>query len=39
MKIRVQSIHFDADQKLLMFIQEKIDALPVGAGDTPLQTA
>ena len=27
MKIRVQSIHFDADQKLLEFIQEKVDKL------------
>lgn len=27
MKIRVQSIHFDADQKLLVFIQEKVDKL------------
>ena len=27
MKIRVQSIHFDADQKLLDFIQEKVDKL------------
>ena len=27
MKIRVQSIHFDADTKLLEFIQEKVDKL------------
>lgn len=27
MKIRVQSIHFDADGKLLDFIQEKVDKL------------
>jgi len=27
MKIRVQSIHFDADTKLLGFIQEKVDKL------------
>ena len=27
MKIRVQSIHFNADQKLLQFIQEKVDKL------------
>lgn len=27
MKIRVQSIHFDADRKLLEFIQEKVDKL------------
>ena len=27
MKIRVQSIHFTADQKLLQFIQEKVDKL------------
>ncbi|MFN8165838.1 MAG: ribosome-associated translation inhibitor RaiA [Bacteroidia bacterium] len=27
MKITVQSIHFDADQKLLSFIQEKVDKL------------
>ena len=27
MKIRVQSIHFDADLKLLEFIQEKVDKL------------
>ena len=27
MKIRVQSIHFDADSKLLEFIQEKVDKL------------
>lgn len=27
MKIRVQSIHFDADAKLLNFIQEKVDKL------------
>jgi putative sigma-54 modulation protein len=27
MKIRVQSIHFDADSKLLNFIQEKVDKL------------
>ena len=27
MKLKVQSIHFDADQKLLDFIQEKVDKL------------
>ena len=27
MKIRVQSIHFDADSKLLEFIHEKVDKL------------
>ncbi|MBC7615889.1 MAG: ribosome-associated translation inhibitor RaiA [Pedobacter sp.] len=27
MKIRVQSIHFNADQKLLEFIQKKVDKL------------
>ncbi len=27
MKIRVQSIHFDADSKLLEFVQEKVDKL------------
>jgi len=27
MKIRVQSIHFNADSKLLEFIQEKVDKL------------
>jgi len=27
MKISVQSIHFDADSKLLNFIQEKVDKL------------
>ncbi|WP_129717858.1 ribosome hibernation-promoting factor, HPF/YfiA family [Pedobacter sp. SYP-B3415] len=27
MKIRVQSIHFSADQKLLSFIQKKVDKL------------
>jgi putative sigma-54 modulation protein len=27
MKLRVQSIHFDADKKLLQFIQEKVDKL------------
>ena len=27
MKIRVQSIHFNADQKLLDFINEKVDKL------------
>ncbi|PST82310.1 ribosome-associated translation inhibitor RaiA [Pedobacter yulinensis] len=27
MKIRVQSIHFNADQKLLSFIQKKVDKL------------
>lgn len=27
MKIRVQSIHFNADQKLLDFIQKKVDKL------------
>jgi putative sigma-54 modulation protein len=27
MKVRVQSIHFNADTKLLQFIQEKVDKL------------
>ena len=27
MKVRVQSIHFDADQKLLQFVTEKVDKL------------
>ncbi len=27
MKIRIQSIHFNADSKLLQFIQEKVDKL------------
>ena len=27
MKLKMQSIHFDADRKLLAFIQEKIDKL------------
>jgi len=27
MRIKVQSIHFDADRKLLGFIQEKVDSL------------
>lgn len=27
MKVRVQSIHFDADQKLLQFVSEKVDKL------------
>jgi putative sigma-54 modulation protein len=27
MKIRIQSLHFDADVKLLQFIQEKVDKL------------
>ena len=27
MKLQVQSIHFDADQKLIDFIQKKIDKL------------
>src|SRR4051812_26803805 len=27
MKIRIQSIHFDADSKLLNFIQDKVDKL------------
>ncbi|HRS38571.1 MAG TPA: HPF/RaiA family ribosome-associated protein, partial [Bacteroidia bacterium] len=27
MKIRVQSIHFDADRKLIDFIQDKVDKL------------
>jgi putative sigma-54 modulation protein len=27
MKLRVQSIHFTADEKLLQFIQEKLDKL------------
>ena len=29
MKIKVQSIHFNADKKLLEFIQEKVDKLGV----------
>ena len=29
MKMKVQSIHFDADRKLLTFIEEKIDKLTV----------
>lgn len=29
MKIRIQSVHFDADQKLLDFIQKKADKLDV----------
>jgi putative sigma-54 modulation protein len=29
MKMKVQSIHFDADSKLLTFIEEKIDKLTV----------
>lgn len=27
MKLKVQSIHFDADQKLIAFINEKVDKL------------
>lgn len=27
MKLQIQSIHFDADQKLLQFIQKKMDKL------------
>ena len=27
MKVRVQSIHFDADEKLLQFVSEKVDKL------------
>ncbi len=27
MKVKVQSIHFDADHKLLTFIEEKVDKL------------
>ena len=27
MKLKVQSIHFDADRKLLDFVEEKIDKL------------
>jgi putative sigma-54 modulation protein len=27
MKVRIQSIHFDADSKLLQFIREKVDKL------------
>lgn len=27
MKLKVQSIHFDADRKLLAFVEEKIDKL------------
>jgi putative sigma-54 modulation protein len=27
MKLKIQSIHFSADQKLLTFIQEKVDKL------------
>ena len=27
MKLQVKSVHFDADQKLLSFIQEKLDKL------------
>ncbi len=27
MKVRVQSIHFDADQKLLQFVSDKVDKL------------
>lgn len=27
MKVKVQSIHFDADRKLLDFVQEKVDKL------------
>lgn len=27
MKVKVQSIHFDADQKLIEFVEEKVDKL------------
>ena len=27
MKVKVQSIHFDADQKLITFIEDKVDKL------------
>jgi putative sigma-54 modulation protein len=27
MKLKIQSIHFDADQKLLSFVQERVDKL------------
>ena len=27
MKIKIHSIHFDADQKLVDFVQEKVDKL------------
>ncbi len=27
MKVKVQSIHFDADQKLIQFVEEKVDKL------------
>lgn len=27
MKVKVQSIHFDADQKLIAFIEDKVDKL------------
>jgi putative sigma-54 modulation protein len=27
MKLKIQSIHFNADEKLLVFIQEKVDKL------------
>jgi putative sigma-54 modulation protein len=27
MKVKVQSIHFDADQKLLQFVEDKLDKL------------
>jgi putative sigma-54 modulation protein len=27
MKVKVQSIHFDADRKLLMFIEERVEKL------------
>ena len=27
MKVQVKSVHFDADQKLLLFIQERLDKL------------
>ena len=27
MKVRVQSIHFDADEKLLQFVSDKVDKL------------
>lgn len=42
MKIRVQSVHFDADTKLLEFIQEKVDKLihfydPIISGEVILR--
>ena len=27
MKVKIQSIHFDADQKLLKFVEEKVEKL------------